>query len=96
MPTARIHRPTPTSLRRLAAALRRGELVAMPTETVYGLAAEVLPVAPDALDDAANDAPPSPTSWADASSPIASLRYLFFSKFRSASSRLSGSRLRPG
>lgn len=39
---ARIHRPTPTSLRRLAAALQRGELVAIPTETVYGLAANAL------------------------------------------------------
>lgn len=39
---ARIHSPTPTNLRRLAAALRRGELVAMPTETVYGLAAHAL------------------------------------------------------
>lgn len=41
---ARIHSPTPTSLRRLAAALRRGELVAVPTETVYGLAANALDV----------------------------------------------------
>jgi L-threonylcarbamoyladenylate synthase len=39
---ARIHPPTPTNLRRLAAALRRGELVAVPTETVYGLAAHAL------------------------------------------------------
>lgn len=39
---ARIHPPTPTNLRRLAAALRRGELVAVPTETVYGLAANAL------------------------------------------------------
>ena len=39
---ARILSPTPTNLRRLAAALRRGELVAMPTETVYGLAAHAL------------------------------------------------------
>jgi len=37
-----LHRPTPSSLRRLAAALRRGELVALPTETVYGLAADAL------------------------------------------------------
>lgn len=35
----RLYRPSPTVLRRLASALRRGELVAMPTETVYGLAA---------------------------------------------------------
>jgi len=39
---ARIHPPTPHNLRRLAAALRRGELVAIPTETVYGLAANAL------------------------------------------------------
>lgn len=38
----RVHSPTPTALRRLAAALRRGELVALPTETVYGLAANAL------------------------------------------------------
>src|SRR5690606_32738222 len=38
--TARIHRPTPHNLQRLAAALRQGELVAVPTETVYGLAAD--------------------------------------------------------
>lgn len=42
MPIARLHRPTPRSLRLLAAALRRGELVAIPTETVYGLAAHAL------------------------------------------------------
>ena len=34
--------PTPAHLRRLAAALRQGELVAIPTETVYGLAANAL------------------------------------------------------
>ncbi len=39
---ARIHAPSPASLRRLAAALQRGELVAIPTETVYGLAANAL------------------------------------------------------
>jgi L-threonylcarbamoyladenylate synthase len=39
---ARVHAPTPANLRRLAAALRRGELVAIPTETVYGLAAPAL------------------------------------------------------
>ncbi len=39
---AKIHRPTPANLRRLAAALQRGELVAIPTETVYGLAAHAL------------------------------------------------------
>lgn len=38
----RVHRPSPAVLRRLAAALRRGELVAIPTETVYGLAANAL------------------------------------------------------
>jgi L-threonylcarbamoyladenylate synthase len=39
---ARVYSPTPANLRRLAAALRRGELVAFPTETVYGLAAHAL------------------------------------------------------
>lgn len=39
---ARIHAPTPASLHRLAALLRRGGLVAIPTETVYGLAAHAL------------------------------------------------------
>ena len=39
---AKIYSPTPTNLRRLAAVLRRGGLVAMPTETVYGLAANAL------------------------------------------------------
>jgi L-threonylcarbamoyladenylate synthase len=38
----RVHAPTPAALKRLAAALRRGELVALPTETVYGLAAHAL------------------------------------------------------
>ena len=38
----RVHLPTPTSLRMLAQELRRGELVALPTETVYGLAAHAL------------------------------------------------------
>ncbi len=42
---ARIYRDTPQNLRRLAAALRRGELVAVPTETVYGLAANALDAA---------------------------------------------------
>lgn len=37
-----VHKPTQSSLRLLAAALRRGELVAIPTETVYGLAANAL------------------------------------------------------
>ncbi len=40
--TARIYRGTPHNLARLAGALRRGELVAAPTETVYGLAANAL------------------------------------------------------
>jgi L-threonylcarbamoyladenylate synthase len=40
--TARVYAPTFAHLRRLAAALRRGELVAIPTETVYGLAAHAL------------------------------------------------------
>ena len=39
---ARVYAPSPANLRRLAAALRRGELVAIPTETVYGLAAHAL------------------------------------------------------
>lgn len=38
----RVHPPTLIALRRLAAALRRGDLVAIPTETVYGLAANAL------------------------------------------------------
>lgn len=42
---ARIYRPTPRNLRRLAACLRRGELVAVPSETVYGLAANALDAA---------------------------------------------------
>ena len=42
---ARLHSPTAAALRRLAAALRRGELVAIPTETVYGLAANALDAA---------------------------------------------------
>lgn len=41
-PGARIYRPTPRNVARLAAALRRGELVGVPTETVYGLAANAL------------------------------------------------------
>jgi L-threonylcarbamoyladenylate synthase len=40
--TARIFRGTPRNLARLAQALARGELVAVPTETVYGLAADAL------------------------------------------------------
>jgi len=41
-PLARIHRGTPRTLARLAGRLRAGELVAVPTETVYGLAANAL------------------------------------------------------
>ncbi len=40
--TARIHAPSSANLRRFAKALQRGELVAIPTETVYGLAAHAL------------------------------------------------------
>ena len=39
---ARLHRPNPPNLRRLARVLREGGLVAIPTETVYGLAAHAL------------------------------------------------------
>jgi L-threonylcarbamoyladenylate synthase len=39
---ARVYSPSPANLRRLAAALRSGALVAIPTETVYGLAANAL------------------------------------------------------
>ena len=39
-PAARIYRGTPRNLARLARRLRAGELVAVPTETVYGLAAD--------------------------------------------------------
>ncbi|HEX2860962.1 MAG TPA: L-threonylcarbamoyladenylate synthase [Lacunisphaera sp.] len=39
---ARIHHPTAANLRYLAGVLRRGGLVAIPTETVYGLAAHAL------------------------------------------------------
>lgn len=39
---ARVYSPTPRNLRLLAAALQRGDLVAIPTETVYGLAAHAL------------------------------------------------------
>ncbi|OAM88230.1 translation factor Sua5 [Termitidicoccus mucosus] len=39
---ARVFRGTPANLVRLARALQRGELVAVPTETVYGLAANAL------------------------------------------------------
>jgi len=39
---AKLYSPTPAHLRRLAGVLRRGGLVALPTETVYGLAANAL------------------------------------------------------
>jgi len=39
---ARTLAPTPRNIARLARAIRRGELVAVPTETVYGLAADAL------------------------------------------------------
>lgn len=38
----RLLRPTPANLARLAAALRRGDIVGVPSETVYGLAADAL------------------------------------------------------
>jgi len=41
-PTARLYRGTPRNLAFLARRLRAGELVAVPTETVYGLAANAL------------------------------------------------------
>ena len=41
-PTARLYRGTPRNLAFLARRLRAGELVAVPTETVYGLAAHAL------------------------------------------------------
>lgn len=41
-PAARIYRPTPRNLARLARVLAEGGLVAAPTETVYGLAADAL------------------------------------------------------
>ena len=44
-PRARLHRGTPRNLAYLAARLRAGELVAVPTETVYGLAANALDAA---------------------------------------------------
>lgn len=44
-PRARIYRGTARNLRLLAGALRRGELVAVPSETVYGLAGNALDAA---------------------------------------------------
>ena len=43
--TARIYQPTTTTIRRLATVLKRGGLVAVPSETVYGLAAHALDAA---------------------------------------------------
>jgi L-threonylcarbamoyladenylate synthase len=43
--TSTVHRGTPANLRRLARILQRGGLVAVPTETVYGLAANALDAA---------------------------------------------------
>ncbi|MDF3057521.1 MAG: Sua5/YciO/YrdC/YwlC family protein [Rariglobus sp.] len=40
--TARVYRPTPKNLAHLARVLAKGGLVAAPTETVYGLAADAL------------------------------------------------------
>jgi len=45
IPRARIYRGTARNLRRLASALRRGDLVAVPSETVYGLAGNALDAA---------------------------------------------------
>lgn len=42
MPKAQVLKPTPENLRLCADALARGELVAIPTETVYGLAGNAL------------------------------------------------------
>jgi len=42
LPRARVYRGTTRNLAQLAARLRTGELVAVPTETVYGLAANAL------------------------------------------------------
>src|ERR1039458_1069275 len=41
-PAARLYRGTPRNMEFLARRLRAGELVAVPTETVYGLAANAL------------------------------------------------------
>ena len=42
MKRAKIYQPTAKNLRYLANELKRGQLVAIPTETVYGLAADAL------------------------------------------------------
>ncbi len=54
---ATILTPTPDNVRRAAEALRRGELVGMPTETVYGLAANAFDAAAVARIFAAKDRP---------------------------------------
>lgn len=54
---ATILTPTPDNVRRAADALRRGELVGMPTETVYGLAANAFDAAAVARIFAAKDRP---------------------------------------
>ena len=41
-PSARVYQPTPSNIARLARVLANGGLVAAPTETVYGLAADAL------------------------------------------------------
>ncbi len=46
----RIYRPTPHNLRRLANLLRAGQVIAVPSETVYGLAGDALnPAACEAI-----------------------------------------------
>lgn len=55
---ATLHRPSRTVLRRLATVLRRGGLVAVPTETVYGLAANALDADACARIFAAKERPP--------------------------------------
>jgi L-threonylcarbamoyladenylate synthase len=54
---ATILMPSPDNVRRAAEALRRGELVGMPTETVYGLAASAFDAAAVARIFAAKDRP---------------------------------------
>ena len=54
---ATILTPTPENIRRAADALRRGELVGMPTETVYGLAASAFDAAAVARVFAVKDRP---------------------------------------
>jgi L-threonylcarbamoyladenylate synthase len=56
-PVATILTPSPDNLRRAVDALRRGELVGMPTETVYGLAANAFDASAVARIFAAKDRP---------------------------------------